>query len=36
MEKVDNQIAVKEELEANPNAQIITDGNGNPIKLGND
>ena len=36
MERVDNQIAIKEELEANPNAQIITDGNGNPVKLGNE
>jgi hypothetical protein len=33
MEKVDNQIAIKEEVEANPNAQIITDGNGNRINL---
>jgi len=34
MERVDNKIAIEQELEANPNAQIITDGNGNPVKLG--
>ena len=33
MERVDNQIAIEEEIEANPNAQIITDGNGNRINL---
>jgi hypothetical protein len=36
MERVDNKIANEQELEANPNAQIITDGNGNRIKLGNE
>ncbi len=36
MERVDNKIANEQELEANPNAQIITDGNGNPVKLGSE
>ena len=36
MERVDNKIANEQELEANPNAQIITDGNGNRIQLGNE
>jgi len=36
MQRVDNKIANEQELEANPNAQIITDGNGNPVKLGNE
>ena len=36
MQRVDNKIAVELEQEANPDEQIITDGNGNRIKLGND
>ena len=36
MERVDNKIAIELEQEANPDEQIITDGNGNRIKLGND
>ena len=36
MQRVDNKIANEQELEANPNAQIITDGNGNRIQLGNE
>ena len=36
VERVDNKIANEQELEANPNAQIITDGNGNRIQLGNE
>ena len=36
MERVDNKIANEQEQEANPNAQIITDGNGNTIRLGKD
>jgi len=35
MQRVDNKIAVELEQEANPDEQIITDGNGNRIKLGN-
>ena len=36
MQRVDNKIAIELEQEANPDEQIITDGNGNRIKLGND
>jgi hypothetical protein len=36
MQRVDNKIANEQELEVNPNAQIITDGNGNRIQLGNE
>ncbi len=36
MQRVDNKIANEQELEVNPNAQIITDGNGNPVKLGSE
>ena len=36
MQRFDNKIAVELEQEANPDEQIITDGNGNRIKLGND
>ena len=35
MQKVDNKIAIEEEQEANPDEQIITNGNGERIKLGN-
>ena len=35
MQRVDNKIANEQELEANPNAQIITDGNGNRINFNN-
>ena len=31
MERVDNKIAIEAEQEANPDEQIITDGNGNRI-----
>ena len=34
MQRVDNKIAIELEQEANPDAQIITDGNGNRINLG--
>ena len=34
MQRVDNKIAVELEQEANPDEQIITDGNGNRINLG--
>ena len=36
MQRVDNKIAIELEQEANPDEQIITDGNGNRIKLGNE
>ena len=36
MQRVDNKIAIELEQEANPDEKIITDGNGNRIKLGND
>ena len=35
MQRVDNKIAIEEEQEANPDEQIITNGNGERIKLGN-
>ena len=35
MEKVDNKIATEAEQEANPDEQIITDGNGNRINFNN-
>jgi len=35
MEKVDNKIAIEAEQEANPDEQIITDGNGNRINFNN-
>ena len=35
-QRVDNKIAIELEQEANPDEQIITDGNGNRIKLGNE
>ena len=36
MQRVDNKIAIELEQEANPDEQIITDGNGNRITLGNE
>ena len=36
MQRVDNKIAIELEQKANPDEQIITDGNGNRIKLGNE
>jgi len=35
MERVDNKIAIEAEQEANPDEQIITDGNGNRINFNN-
>jgi len=35
MERVDNKIAIEAEQEANPDEQIITDGNGNRINYNN-